>query len=228
MKDAFWRATWQDPINLFTLVLAIATTVLVIVAIFQSWIGANRTAQRAAAAAEDSTKISKEALISVQRAFVFIKLFETHVINNEFNEFLIMPMWENSGSTVANSLKNWVNFKVFPGEPPNNYDYPDLDRDGQLLPGQGEGLSMFIGPHATQYADTLAIPVPIMEEVRAGKLRLFVWGWAEYCDVFEGIPLHRTEFCNEVIVTAMGRDEATGKVTSAVRFSIYGPHNSAK
>jgi hypothetical protein len=59
-------------------------------------------------------------------------------------------------------------------------------------------------------------------------LRLFVWGWAEYRDVFDGIPLHRTEFCNEVIVTEMGREEATGKVTFAVRFSIYGPHNSAK
>ena len=227
MKDEFWRATWQDPINLFTLVLAIATIVLVIVAIFQSWIliGANRTAQRAAAAAEDGTKISKEALISVQRAFVFIKLFKSHVVNNEF---LIMPMWENSGSTVANSLKNWVNFKVFSGEPPNNYDYPDLDRNGQLIPGQGEGLSTFIGPHATQYADTLAIPLPIMEEVRAGKLRLFIWGWAEYRDVFDGVSLHRTEFCNEVIVTEMGRDEVTGKAASAMRFSIYGPHNSAK
>jgi hypothetical protein len=59
-------------------------------------------------------------------------------------------------------------------------------------------------------------------------LRLFIWGWAEYSDVFKDTSLHRTEFCREVLITSMGKDEATGKTSAAVRFVFYGPYNTAK
>lgn len=74
--ESWWDGVWRDPINLFTAVLAIATIALVIVSICQSWIflRADRTANRAATAAEDSAKTGKSALIAVQRAFVFIDI----------------------------------------------------------------------------------------------------------------------------------------------------------
>jgi hypothetical protein len=28
-----------------------------------------------------------------------------------------------------------------------------------------------------------------------------LWGWAEYNDIFEGTPRHRTEFCADVLVS---------------------------
>jgi hypothetical protein len=174
----------------------------------------------------ESTRISKQALVDVQRAFVFIKMFEVSVINNNI---VIMPQWENSGYTPATQKINWVSWQTFVGEiPPNFYTF-DFNAQGRPVPAGSEDLPpTFIGPHATQFADALTIPIAIMEEVRTWNQRLFVWGWIEYRDAFDGTPIHRTEFCNEVMVTSISRDEVTKETKAALRFALYGPYNTAK
>ncbi len=109
--EALWQKTKTDPVAFFTLVLAVSTTALFCIGIVQIGflISANKSATRAATAAEDSAKTSKEALISVQRAFVSISTFENVVINQDFH---IQTKWENSGSTAANPFRNYVNWKV--------------------------------------------------------------------------------------------------------------------
>ena len=222
--NSFWRSTWSEPINLFTAILALVTTILAVIAIFQSamLIRADRTAQIAANAAKESTKISRQALIDVQRPFVFISVFETAIIGNEFR---ILPKWENGGTTAAMNRVNYVNWKTFASAPPFDYAWPDLDQFGNQISGKGIGDVAFIAPKATQYAATLRIPLTTLDEVREGKLRLLVWGWIEYEDILSEAH-HRTEFCNEMVATNMGVDN-DGRRSIAASFALFGPHNTA-
>jgi hypothetical protein len=213
----------DDAIANYTKWLAIFTMFLVLATI-GLFISGERSVQVArinALAARESADVAKTALISAQRAFLYINLFEQSVINQEFR---ILPQWKNSGSTPANQLTMWANWKTFPGEIPSDFTYPDLGPGGAPAVKKDRN-AWYLGPQSTSYAEILKIPITAMEEVRVGKLRLFVWGWVEYRDIFEGTPLHRSEFCNEVVVTDMGRKD--DQVSVAVSFYKYGPFNKA-
>jgi hypothetical protein len=230
-NKTLWDAWFPDSISVYTLFLVVFTAVLALGGIYQLRIlnRAEIIAARSANAAKDSAEAAKQsaevaqtALVTTQRAFLYINIIETHVINREV---LIMPQWRNSGTTRASPVTNYVNWKTFESEPPSGYTYPDLAADGSALTERGRGITFYMGPQDTSYAETLKIPVETMEKVRSRQLRLFIWGWAQYRDVFKDTPLHETTFCNEVVVTDMGTED--GKATIAASFSKYGPHNTA-
>src|ERR1700722_16484558 len=201
---AFWRTTCREPISLFTALLALATFVLCIIATLQMFVMArtDRVAAKAAKAPLDTVTISREALIEVQRAFVFVKKFQLGVVNDIQR---ISPMLENSGSTPANQLNWWVSFKTTgPEGLPTNFKYPDLDTQGSELAGKGNGITTYLGPHQTLYATTVSIPITVMKAVRDGHARVFVWGWLEYVDTFQKTSFHRAEFCQKVIDERIG------------------------
>jgi hypothetical protein len=209
---------------LFTGVLAAATIGLFIYANIQASDAKQSIAatRLVAEAANKSAKLNETNMLSTQRAFVFINQFETHVIRDYL---IILPKWENSGTTPTKKMTNWVSWKIFTGAPPSDYDFPDLDNAGNPLPSRREGLIFSIGPKATKFSETLKIPINLVEQVGDGKARLFVWGRAEYNDVFENTPPHHTEFCNEVIITNISRED--NKVEASVQFALYGSHNLA-
>jgi hypothetical protein len=114
---------------------------------------------------------------------------------------------------------------VFPGEPPKDFSYPELDSSGNPIPGGGKGLRFFIGPKATRYSHRLQIPIEVLEKVRRSEGRLFIWGWVQYRDAFEGTPVHATKICNEIVVTSL--KVVNDEVEVALTFPLYGQHNSA-
>jgi hypothetical protein len=206
--EPFITAISSAVIGLFTIALVCAT-----VALYNS-------SENVAEATRQSAVISNRALITTQRAFVFIENIEFYIMGQEFK---LLPKWVNSGTTPANPMTNWANWKTFPGEPPTDFSYPDLDSTGQPISGGGKGIKFFIGPKGSSYAQTLNIPRHVMETIRSGEQRLFIWGWSDYKDVFEGS--RRTEFCFEVLVKTL--DSVNDKVTAGISFPLYGPHNSA-
>jgi hypothetical protein len=76
------------------------------------------------------------------------------------------------------------------------------------------------------FGNTLIVPIPTMEEARAGRLRLFMWGWAEYDDMFSHDKTHRSEFCREMVITDVTR-EGGETISVAAIFRVYGKYNSA-
>jgi hypothetical protein len=54
-----------------------------------------------------------------------------------------------------------------------------------------------------------------------GDTRLFIWGWVEYDDIFEGSRRHRTEYCNELLTDGFEVPIERREITSRV----YGRHN---
>jgi hypothetical protein len=89
----FWDWTTKDSASFYTFVLAIFTGILSVVSIVQG-IFLYR-----------ADRLGRDSLTSVQRAFVFIRNFETTIVNNDF---IIAPLWENSGSTPAENQVMWV------------------------------------------------------------------------------------------------------------------------
>ena len=125
---------------LFTAVLAVATIGLLIYANIQASDAKQSIAatRLVAEAANKSATLSETNMLSTQRTFVFINQFETHVIRDSL---IILPKWENSGTTPTKKMTNWVSWKIFNGAPPPDYDFPDLDgsfefRMGDLAPGK--------------------------------------------------------------------------------------------
>jgi hypothetical protein len=169
-------------------------------------------------------KLGRDNLTKVQRSFVFIRSFETKVINNKVS---VTPLWENSGSTPAEDQTMWANWRPFAGLPDKDFYLFDHLQEKWVPHGTTGPEIGFIGPHAIKYGHTLVIPIEYLMAVSMGSCRVFVWGWAQYKDVFLKTEIHRTEFCNEIAVTDMTTDPLGNKQVS-VRFDIYGSYNTAK
>ena len=207
----------------FTGVLAVATISLGVYAAKQArdikqYVAATRSI---ADAAKKSADVGEAALVTTQRAFAF----NSFVVNVVGSEIWLMIRWENSGATPTKEIRNWVSWKTFPHGPPKDYQWPNLDESGNPTADTSTAIKFIIGPKTSQGSQMLKIPISTFEKVRGGDLRLFIWGWAEYHDVYEGTPTHRTEFCNEVVVTNLTKEG--DRVTVALHFPMYGQHNSA-
>lgn len=176
----------------------------------------------AAMGAARSASVAESALKDVERAFVFIKLFETHVIGRELN---LLPQWENTGSTPASPMRSYVSWSTFNGEPGPDFRFPDLDAAGNPLPGSGNSIETFIAPKGASYAERLRISVDVLEQCRRGEVRLFAWGHADYRDVFGAD--HVTTFCNEIVVEGVSVAD-DGEVTAALNFPKFRRHNTAR
>ena len=82
------------------------------------------------------------------------------------------------------------------------------------------GRRVVVGPEQTLLSWPIFIPHAVMDEP---SRNVYIWGWADYDDVFTNTARHRTEFCYEV---TLDRGAAgVGKVGIGLR--IYGPFNGA-
>jgi hypothetical protein len=149
---------------------------------------------------------------NTQRAFVFVKHFEVIAIISP-KSIIIIPTWENSGDTPTRNMRNHVNFQYFDNDMPSDFNFPDYDGE--------EETPVLIGPHASMPASPLAIPPDCYGKLVKGTGHLYIWGWAEYNDVFDDTIRHRTEFCNEVLIS----ETEDHKV--ATRFRLYKLYNGA-
>jgi len=71
-----------------------------------------------------------------------------------------------------------------------------------------------LGPKGTTLLDAVEIPISSI-----AAQRVFIWGWADYDDIFDATPRHRTEFCCRVVVIPQNPAQMM------VRFETYRMHN---
>ncbi len=183
-------------IGLGTIALAIATA-------FLAW------------EAHQQTILTNEALTSVQRAFVVFK----DITYGKLPDYLaadptgirFIVAWENTGTTPTKFLVTHVSWSVFTPDIPINYDFPDL--------GRRANSRALIGPKSSMNMAAVDIPIADFRAVQAGAYRLYMWGWADYNDIFQGTQRHRTEFCAEILVTGSLSDTIPG--LTFVAFTKY-------
>jgi hypothetical protein len=108
-----------------------------------------------------------------------------------------------------------INLIAEPKGLPEDFDYPDID-DGQPPAG-----SFVVAPGQFLRSPAFQIAVPYAERMRTGKIQVFLYGWIEYDDTFEGTKRHRTEYCMKVEIVIV--DPRTTR--RSLYFNPHGPHN---
>jgi hypothetical protein len=154
--------------------------------------------------------VQNDATAMQHRAYVSVRGYEPVELGGRV---LCVVIWENAGNTPTKTLKTWVNWGRFREDIDDTFDYPDL--------GMEEGRSQsHIGPHATISTQTFSLAAEDVRALHDETAFMYLWGWAEYHDIFPGTPRHRTEFCARV----------TGQVEGdrmLVGFLHHHAHNSA-
>jgi hypothetical protein len=124
------------------------------------------------------------------RAYVFVQRmnFSSHL--NPIANYIwwsIVPIWENSGSTFTKHLITNINWSFRDDDLPNDFGYPPNDL--------GYGTTALIGPRSSIRGAEVTFTGADLIPVQNGTKRLFIWGFAQYNDVFEKTAQRKTLFC---------------------------------
>lgn len=143
---------------------------------------------------KESNRVNRDALISVQRAFITVPGLEERL--NALDPSELNWMWdvrariENSGATAA--MKVVHSFIAAP-----RIDEPD--EDAFIGKKTANDYGETIGPKATGFSARLQVPHFVIKALstpdRTTNQELFLWGWITYRDTFEDTSPHLTEFC---------------------------------
>jgi hypothetical protein len=185
----------------FSFFLMIFTGVLAIVAIFQGFILRRTLAEtkKAADAANSSATLQKAAMISTQRAFLFLKAIRTTTsIDSATNtpiQFVIVPVCWNSGTTPAMNVSAVRKHQFFDStiqDEQITIDIPPLtEKERQIT---------FIGPNTGGSTAPIIISKDEAISIFNKTKRLFVRIIFEYKDMFDETPLHHTNLFYESIM----------------------------
>jgi hypothetical protein len=154
-------------------------------------------AKNSADAAKEQVSLSREALITTERAFIYCEHIDAIWTADKKTELVTKwtfhPIWKNSGKTptkrAVNKISWWVSINA--GDIPSNFDFANADDPGRAT----------IGPHATMIGGGLDIAVEALQKMGDGTGHAYLWGWFDYDDTFANTQRHRTEFCFEIQVT---------------------------
>ncbi|QXX73315.1 hypothetical protein [Methylovirgula sp. HY1] len=133
-----------------------------------------KAAEDSAKAADDQVKLSREALITTERAYVFCERILSHWTATKQKEEIITkwtftPVWRNSGKTPTKrgmmNANTWVSTA---GEDlPADFEFPDY--------GDGPRL-FFIGPETTMHIGGIDISIDVLQRIYAKTAHAYVWG----------------------------------------------------
>jgi hypothetical protein len=153
-------------------------------------------AEQSAVAAIDQVSLSKEALITTERAFIYCERIHAIWTADKKTELVIkwtfQPFWKNSGKTPTKRARNkiswWVGIDA--GDIPPNFDFTSTDNATPTMTGSD----------ATMHGSRLDLNIETLQKIRIGAAHAYIWGWMDYNDIFAKTQRHRTEFCVEIQV----------------------------
>ena len=147
--------------------------------------------------------VAKDSLVDVQRAVLTsYEISVTEIDAPDLHGWKLTPMLENAGNTSAVDIRYGVNrfygspvilglhkIRFAPGA--NNPDQVEIEFTG--LPK----ASLTLAPHAKIPLAPFVLPQATANMLQSGTLNIYVFGEAEYSDVFGG--WHRTKFCHRIL-----------------------------
>jgi hypothetical protein len=136
---------------------------------------------------------AERAFVASRRAFVYVPDIapswernpETGVVWYGFR-----PRWANAGETQTRDMVCRVNAEYRDDFLPIGFDF--AASHGPAMPHTLGPKSVSTGGLARSFSDAE------MREIVAGRKFLFLWGWAEYSDIFPGTPRHISRYCAQV------------------------------
>jgi hypothetical protein len=145
-----------------------------------------------------SNTTNREALTSVQRAFIVFDNFDEERFEGqktgEPHSWRVSPLVENSGATPAVSTINYVYMDNLSDEPnEDQFRGPTANfATSYIGPKHVQGLSPAFRTEPFIFGEDLGDPIGNPRNPPPGVF-LFIWGWVGYRDIFDA-P-HITEFC---------------------------------
>jgi hypothetical protein len=149
-----------------------------------------------AKAVQSSAKTSRDALVSVQRAFLVFNqaIFAEAIVNQTDPQHV--EAWqfhitlENSGTTPTRHARHRVNWQVLLERMPDNFQFADL--------GVTQVAPFVLAPKDRMFGGVLEIPLATFTAMNAiPNSHLYLWGWALYQDIFSPVQ-HVSMFCSEM------------------------------
>ncbi|OWW19176.1 hypothetical protein [Noviherbaspirillum denitrificans] len=150
-------------------------------------------ARDSAAVAEKSARVAEDALIAGQRAFMFIREIKTYLHQDPDTggfHWTIHPIWANSGNTPTRGLAINTTYRLLDAPLPKDFEFPA---------SQDAPVPTIAGPRSMVEAVSGSISADDLAAVKEGRKFFYIWGWAEYHDIFEGTKKRVTRFCNQLI-----------------------------
>ena len=177
-------AIYTRQLAAFTALLFLATILVFIIGIYQAI-----QLRRHASHMESSVKTSREALVTTQRAFIFLADFDVEWARTTV---IVKPQWANSGRSPPRDMIvkvdwRWVHFEA---ELAADFDYPY----------SRPAMKMLVGPETTEWSAPVEIPRNLANEAANGTRTIYIWGRVDYLDIFDAAKPHFTEWCYRIYI----------------------------
>ena len=141
---------------------------------------------------ENTYKIERETLMSVQRAYLVFDgiaiLKINKVVPGGTDILQFTPNWENPGNTPATPVVGRF-FTDGLSDEPNEEEFVGPTREQVIFE---------VGPRAHWTGNITSLPESTILGARVGssiKKKIFAWGWVAYKDVLPNTKPHLTEIC---------------------------------
>ena len=150
---------------------------------------------------------AKNALVTVQRAFLSLNSFDAKVNtepsdSSQMSGVTFYPFWKNSGTTPAINARDWDNAIARRSKLPEDFAFPDHDpvsgKDNPAGTGDPKHHILYYPPQTVTGAHSQWFNRNQIAEFQADRLHLYMYGWTKYHDIFKDTPEHVTMFCYEV------------------------------
>ena len=198
------RSFWLAAIALILIVAAVAHGILAA----QQWHGLQgmvNAGRRQATALEaqlaalrQANAINREGIVASNRAYVVFRgLNLSGSINSadaSQSRFAINPVWENVGNTPTRDMTIYTN-------PAKEIVRPLMDMSMPKTPNISPGM---LAPHGTGMGSSTYVTGDQLLAIRDGKLKMYMWGWTKYRDVFDATPGRQSRF--SIIITSFQGD----------------------
>jgi hypothetical protein len=140
------------------------------------------------AIARRSADIAENSVVKLQRAFVSVQQIRyfSHLNTNTGKIWWSFHViWENSGASPTRNLRLFVARYLENIDIPPNFEF-DV--------AQIERPVTFLGPKATLASGEITVDGDDLLAVQNGTKFFYLWGRADYRDIFEKTPDHVTKF----------------------------------
>ena len=151
-------------------------------------------AKTSADAALRGIEVSFNSVVGTQRAFVHVEPLIGLVVDDakKLQSVFVQPVWTNRGLTPAKNVKAWAVFGT----------RTTKLRDAQDLAGhvsEDDIVISSLGPAADGKSQILPVTLAQVQSAMSEADFAYVWGGADYDDVFEGTPTRTTRFCLRLV-----------------------------
>lgn len=169
---------WDHILQIFSIVLSAATLFL--------WWSTNRLVK--------STKRSSRIEM---RPWIFHRDFEFTLINDPSGvpmAWAVRVIWKNSGHSFPQNMHNNIHFDFLGVDEEHSSNFPSISTyTNESHP------TLFVAPNETMPGGSVLIPISNFLDAQAGRKKIYLRGWAQYCDSYKPkVDSYRTEFCLEL------------------------------